>query len=104
MDDQGALSQGSEGHDDRGYGWARKSSQDPNERSDDEENQENYKFTGGTKNTDPDEQQAYLERYGGSKKSSQVTTPGTKGRKAKSQMKAHGANSGFQSGSYLPSK
>ena len=39
----------SDGMDPRGYGWARKSSHDHVERSDDEGNEENYKFTGGTK-------------------------------------------------------
>ena len=42
----------SEGMDPRGYGWGRKSSHEQIDRSDDEANEENYKFTGGTKSAE----------------------------------------------------
>ena len=42
----------SEGMDPRGYGWGRKSSHEQIDRSDDEANEEKYKFTGGTKSAE----------------------------------------------------
>ena len=67
-----------EGMEPRGYGWARKSSHDHIDgRSDDEGNEENYKFTGGTKNG---EGLQYQDRFGQTVKS----TPGSVSRKSKS--------------------